>query len=581
MAKIDTTVGQLVDTIQRGELRLPEMQRRFVWTSTRVRDLLDSLYRGYPSGTILVWETDLEQASRDLAVEQERSPFTTYKLLLDGQQRLTSLSAVLRGEPIKVRNRRRPIDIAFNIEHPEGAPIELVEVEDDQQNPLHENEETLEDDGDPEENESILAERLNKRIFSVASKQILAQTNWVSVSAVFKQEKSDWAILKDLVSSPDDPKFDLYSKRLQRLRKIRDYPYVMNVLGRELSYEEVAEIFVRVNSLGAKLRGSDLAMAQITAKWQNSLALFEKFSEKCEDDSWFTIDTGLLVRTMVVFATNQSRFKTVAGIPVSRLQASWEKAKLGLEFAINFLKSNAGIEDESLLSSPLFMIPLAVFGSTKNFKISPSDERFMLKWLYVANARGHYSVSSESTLDADLGILSKAGSFEAMIEPLKQRFGRLHVEANDFKGRGERSALFSLAYLALKHGGAKDWKTGLGLSLTHQGNYHYIEYHHIFPKSILQKSDYEKSEVNEIANMAFISGRVNRNISNRRPVDYFPVVVKDRGEEALSSQAITLDKSLWEIERYRDFLENRRQTLASAVNRFIEAAFQNGRAIDI
>jgi uncharacterized protein with ParB-like and HNH nuclease domain len=106
MPKIDTTVGQLVDIIERGELRLPEMQRRYVWTSTRVRDLLDSLYRGYPSGTILVWETDQGQGARDLAVEQARSPFSTYKLLLDGQQRLTSLSAVIRGEPIKVRNRR-------------------------------------------------------------------------------------------------------------------------------------------------------------------------------------------------------------------------------------------------------------------------------------------------------------------------------------------------------------------------------------------------------------------------------------------------------------------------------------------
>src|SRR6185436_20806644 len=106
MPKVDLGVGELVDMINRGELRLPELQRRYIWPATRVRDLLDSLYRGYPSGTILVWETDLEQASRDLAVEQERSPFTTYKLLLDGQQRLTSLSAVLRGEPIKVRNRR-------------------------------------------------------------------------------------------------------------------------------------------------------------------------------------------------------------------------------------------------------------------------------------------------------------------------------------------------------------------------------------------------------------------------------------------------------------------------------------------
>lgn len=205
----------------------------------------------------------------------------------------------------------------------------------------------------------------------------------------------------------------------------------------------------------------------------------------------------------------------------------------------------------------------------------------MLKWLYVANARGHYSVSSESTLDADLGVLFKGTAFKEMLNPVKQRFGRLHVEPDDFKGRGERSPLFSLAYLALKHSGAKDWKTGLGLSLTHQGHLHYIEYHHIFPKSILQKADYEKSEINEIANMAFISGRANRNISNKKPTDYFPLVIKDRGETALSSQAISLRKELWEIEKYRDFLADRRKSLAAAVNKFIESSFEKGRAIDI
>src|SRR5436853_3616145 len=104
MPKTDISVRELVDMIDRGELRLPEMQRRYVWPSTRVRDLLDSLYRGYPSGTILVWETDREMPSRDLAVAQVSSPFAGHKLLLDGQQRLTSLSAVLRGEAVTVRN---------------------------------------------------------------------------------------------------------------------------------------------------------------------------------------------------------------------------------------------------------------------------------------------------------------------------------------------------------------------------------------------------------------------------------------------------------------------------------------------
>src|SRR5438874_5872480 len=106
MPKIDTTVGSLVEMIRNGELRLPEMQRRYVWPATRVRDLLDSLYRGYPSGAVLVWETDREMPSRNLAVEQNSSPFKGHKLLLDGQQRLTSLTAILRGKAVTVRDRK-------------------------------------------------------------------------------------------------------------------------------------------------------------------------------------------------------------------------------------------------------------------------------------------------------------------------------------------------------------------------------------------------------------------------------------------------------------------------------------------
>lgn len=105
MPKIDISVREMVDMIDRGELRLPELQRRYVWPATRVRDLLDSLYRGYASGAILVRETTEDTPSRDLAIEQRVSAFGSHKLLLDGQQRLTSLSAVLRGEPLKFRNR--------------------------------------------------------------------------------------------------------------------------------------------------------------------------------------------------------------------------------------------------------------------------------------------------------------------------------------------------------------------------------------------------------------------------------------------------------------------------------------------
>ena len=131
MPKTDTNVDSLVKMVKSGELRLPEMQRRYVWRATRVRDFLDSLYRGYPSGTILIWGTDREMPSRDLQVDQDDNPFTGHKLLLDGQQRLTSLTAVLNGEAIRVRDRKRPIEILFNLEHPDGPPVDASEVEDD------------------------------------------------------------------------------------------------------------------------------------------------------------------------------------------------------------------------------------------------------------------------------------------------------------------------------------------------------------------------------------------------------------------------------------------------------------------
>src|SRR5438045_1657212 len=123
MAKAEASVEELVGMIGRGELRLPEMQRRYVWRSTRVRDLFDSLYRGYPSGAILLWETDDAVPLQDFAIEQRGNPYQTTRLLLDGQQRLTSLSAVIRGEPVSVRGRKRPIELLFNLNHPEQLAV--------------------------------------------------------------------------------------------------------------------------------------------------------------------------------------------------------------------------------------------------------------------------------------------------------------------------------------------------------------------------------------------------------------------------------------------------------------------------
>lgn len=571
MQQQNIPISTLVDMYKRGELRLPEIQRHYVWRSTRVRDLMDSLYRGYPSGSILMWETDEEVATRESAISQGGTVFAS-KLLLDGQQRLTSLTAVLNGEPIQVRGRKRPIEILFNLEHPDGPPSDVTDVESDEESPLTPDDEisedAMEESGDIDEG---LMARLNRRTFVVSSKNLASQPNWVSVSGVFNGS-NDTAILKKAgVQGFDDPRYEKYSERLTRLRQVRNYSYVVHVLERDMSYEEVTEIFVRVNSLGAKLRSSDLALAQMTSRWPKLLKQLEAFQEECEQ-SWFTLDLGLLVRAIVVFATQQCLFKPVSRTPIEKLQEGWEQAKEGLRFAINFLRANVGIEDESLLSSPMFILTLAAISRQKGNQLSLEEEQTLLRWLLVANARGRYSRgSSETILNEDLALIFRKDDLRTLLGPLVKQFGRLYIEPSDLASRGANSPLFSLAYLTLKHAGAQDWHSGLGLSLAHQGKLHFIQWHHIFPKSLLKGRNLETGEINEIANMAFITGQTNRRISNSEPVKYLPGIVQLRGTAALESQCVSTDPNLWELDRYREFLSMRREALAKRMNAFIEA----------
>lgn len=570
MQQQNIPIGTLVDMYKRGELRLPEIQRHYVWRATRVRDLLDSLYRGYPSGSILMWETDEPVPTRDFAIAQDTNAFAGRKLLLDGQQRLTSLTAVLNGEPVLVRGRKRPIDILFNLEHPDGPPTDVVEVESDEDSPVAADDELSDEADESDDSEQGIQEKLNRRTFVVASKALSSLPNWVSVSEVFRTA-SDTEILKKVgITSLDDPRLDRYGARLKKLRAIKDYQYVVHVLERAMSYEEVTEIFVRVNSLGAKLKSSDLALAQISSRWPNLLKELETFQEECEQN-WFTIELGHLVRAMVVFATQQCLFRSVASTPVEKLEGGWKQAQEGLRFAINFLRTNAGIEDETLLSSPMFIHVLAAVSRIKDNKLTADEQKHLLHWLLVANARGRYSRgSTESLLNEDLAILFKTGDIGALMEPVKRQFGRLFIEPGDLAGRGVNSPLFSLAYLALKAAGAKDWYSGLGLSLTHQGKLHFIQWHHVIPKSLLKARSYETGEINEIANMAFITGQTNRRISNKEATQYLVNIVEKQGKEALESQCVPTNPELWSTERYRDFLQERRTALAERMNQFIK-----------
>ncbi len=561
MAKAEATVEELVSMIERGELRLPEMQRRYVWRAPRVRDLLDSLYRGYPSGAILLWETDEQVPLQDFAVTQEASPYQSTRLLLDGQQRLTSLSAVIRGQEVSVRGRKKPIDILFNLEHPEELSV-VTEVEED-----------AEDDPTGDEADSTddeLQRRFQRMAFVVATRQLSMMPQWVRVSDVFRTD-SDTGFLKAAgVTGFEDERYEKYSRRLAKLRGIRKYVYRMDVLERGLSYEEVTEIFVRVNSLGAKLRGSDLALAQITAKWPRSLAIFQEFQERCKTLG-FDLDLGIHLKTMVAFATGQSRFQTVGGLPAARLQRAWEEGCEGMEFALNFLRSNTGLDSPVLLSSPFILVALAYLGHKRQYQLSTEEANRLRYWVLVANAKGRYSRgSSETILDQDLTTIRDGGTVEDLIDRLRLQMGRLEIVPEDLEGRTRVSALFKTMFLAFRADGARDWRSNLSISLDHSGSQHRIQFHHIFPRAVLRKAGRSPRDINDIANLSFLSGRTNRAISDQAPAAYLPPLVEKLGTEPFEAQAIPVDPSVLEIDAYDEFLTTRRRRVAERLNRFLE-----------
>lgn len=544
--KSESTVSHLVEKIQTGEIMLPEMQRGYVWRSTNVRDLFDSLYRGYPSGVILAWETDLPVETRPFAVAAASSPVRPM-LLLDGQQRLTSLAAILSGKGVTVKDRKTEIRLLFNLDHPDELPFvtSISEGGDDDDIDVH--------------------ERMRRMAFVVRTNQLAAQPQWVDVSDVFS--KSDGEILQAAgVESFTDPRYEKYSERLKAVRRIKDYVYRMDVLDRSMSYEEVTEIFVRVNSLGVRLRSSDLALAQITARWRGSLEIFTAFQERI-NQLGFELDMGTILRALVVVTTGQSKFRAVSALTRDQLETGWKRTTKALEFAVDYLKSNLNIDSLVLLSSPYFVITTAFWADRLGYTISKNEATLYNRWLLTASAKSHFAGSSETKLDQDLSFIERHTSSNGLLTRLENEVGRLDFTPGEIAGRSTRHGVFKTLFMALREDGAADWSSNLTIAPTHSEKSSKIEYHHIFPKQYLQatRPELPKDTVNQLANMAFIGSRTNKTISARAPHDYRHEFSDDRFAE----QFIDFDDGLDQPENFEAFIAARAEKIAERVNRFL------------
>jgi hypothetical protein len=243
-----------------------------------------------------------------------------------------------------------------------------------------------------------------------------------------------------------------------------------------------------------------------------------------------------------------------------------------MRFAINFLKSNVGVEDPALLSSDFFTVALGYLGHRKKYRLTPAEAADLRYWVLVGNTKGRFSRgSSETLLDQDLARIGRGGGVEDLVEALRLQFGRLDIDPGELENRNARSAFFKTMFLAFREDGARDWTSNLAISLSHGGKQHRLQFHHIFPQAAL-RGRYKTQLVNDIANLAFIGGRTNRRISSKPPAEYLPPLLASQGKRAFEAQCIPVEPQLLQLDSYQEFLAERRKHIAERLNRFLEGA---------
>jgi len=521
-------VRALLDEIARGEILLPEIQRAYVWKGPQAAKLVDSLYHEYPSGQILLWDTIELPITKSLeGVQTPTLPSVGRpKIVLDGQQRLTSLHKALGC----VGDKESGIDVYFNLETEQ---------------------------------------------FQLYLRRLDADPHWISVRAVVNGDVGELELLQRVVAADgialSDPKSQVFLNRLQKLRKVGDYKFPIEIF-RSDDYEEVTELFVRINSAGTRLRAAELILAQLALRLPGTIV--DRFEEAMDDyaEVGFELDARFLTRSFVAVGTGQSRFRYLTEFwkkSSQELDEIWARTRKGVDAAVNFVRQNARFESAEWLPSLNALIPLAMFFQ-KHRSITPNVEVGLLRWFYVASLRGRYSGSGETAMDEDLKAVASDDPVVALMKNAVPDERSFLVSPDEFDDAGWRNPLFPLTYAVARKRGAKDWFTGVALATDVVGEAHEVQVHHIFPKALLKEAGVSRKDRDEIANLAFLAARPNRKIAARPPEEYLAEIA-DKHSDRLEAQGIPMNRALWRLDHFQEFLSTRRDLLARGINDLIQS----------
>lgn len=577
--RVDYDLSGLLHYIDIGDIGLPDIQRPFVWSNAKVRDLFDSMYQGFPVGYLLFWENGEVNGVRHIGVEAKQRNAAS-RLIVDGQQRLTSLYAVFRGRKVLDADyRQRFIEIAF---------------------------------------------RPRDGKFEVADAPIRRDPEWIpNISELWASGSSSWKLVNDFIkqlsarTALTEEEEESIAHNLDRLFDLQKYPFTALEIAPSVDEEQVADIFVRINSEGVKLNQADFILTLLSVFWDEGRAALEDFCRASRHvaspgdspspfNHFIQPDPDQLLRVSIALGFNRGRLKSVYQVlrgkdvetgefSPERREAQFavlEKAQahvLNLNYWHRFLSAliGAGFRSAEMISSNNALLYAYAFYLIGRHRFDIPDhalQKTIGRWFFASSLTGRYTGSPESVMDADLNRLKAAPDGEGFLwllddmiaSELTNDFWKITLPSSLDSSSARNPELF--AYVAAQN------KLGAPVLFSHKKvgelidpalktNRKALERHHLFPKAWLaQQGITDQRTVNQMANFALLEWPDNLDISDYPPSEYVPHLrTRFSDDEWQHMHKMHALPPSWENLDYAAFLEQRRSLMADIIRRGFES----------
>ncbi|MHB0965418.1 MAG: GmrSD restriction endonuclease domain-containing protein [Bellilinea sp.] len=568
--QVNYPLSFLIENIELGVIGLPEIQRPFVWGNAKVRDLFDSMFKGFPVGYFLFWQNGAGNGHKQIGTNSKQK--VPNLLIVDGQQRLTSLYAVMKGKPVVRENfEKEKIYIAFN-------PV--------------------------------------KRIFAVADAAVLKDPEFIpDISLVWSDKNGIFGIAKEYLgrirlsrSISDDEEIAIQNA-INDLDNIQNYPFTALEVSSSANEEQVSEIFVRVNSKGTPLNQADFILTLMSVFWDEGRTALENFcresriqpKDKPSPFNYF-IQPGpdQLVRTTIGVGFKRARlnyaYLILRGKDLETEEFSDERREkqfsiyadaqakvLNLTNWHEFLKAIllAGFVSEQVISSQTAILYAYVFYLIGKYDYAIDHAKLreiIAKWFFMISLTSRYSGSFESLMEQDLNRLKEIRTGQEFLDLLEHIiFDSLTDDywnitlPNQLETSSARTPALMAYYASLVKLNAPVLFSNLSVSNlldpSIKGKKSAIERHHLFPRGYLnQQGIKEIRDTNQVGNFALVEWSDNIDISDESPAKYFPKYIKKYSEEEWKRINFlhALPEKWYEL-NYQEFLELRKKAIAEVI----------------